>query len=87
MAKFPPGQIVITRNALDTLKQSDVHAALRRHLQGDWGDVDAEDRKTNDSALVHAARLLSVYRSADSTTFWIITEAGRSSPNALPLAS
>ena len=83
MAKFPPGQIVITRNALDTLKQSDVHAALRRHLQGDWGDVDAEDRKANDSALVHAARLLSVYHAADGTKFWIITEADRSATTVL----
>ena len=83
MVKFPPGQIVITTNALDTLKQRDVLPALRRHLQGDWGDVDAEDRKANDSALVHAARLLSVYHAADGTKFWIITEADRSATTVL----
>lgn len=40
MAKFSPGHIVITRNALNTLKQTDVNASVIRHLRGDWGDVD-----------------------------------------------
>ena len=78
MATFPPGQIVITRNALNSLEQTDVYASLARHLRGDWGDVDEEDRQTNDQALTHGARLLSVYHAANGTKFWIITEADRS---------
>ena len=83
MAQFPSGQIVITPTALNTLSQTDVHAALRRHLQGDWGDVDEEDRRTNDQSLKHGARLLSVYHAANGTKFWIITEADRSATTVL----
>ena len=83
MATFPPGQIVITRNALNFLEQTDVDAGLARHLHGDWGDVDEEDRRTNDQALTHDARLLSVYHTANGTKFWIITEADRSATTIL----
>ena len=77
MAQFPSGQIVITPTALNTLSQTDVQTALVRHLRGDWGDVDEEDRRTNDQALTHGARLLAVYHAANGTKFWIITEADR----------
>ncbi len=83
MATFPPGQIVITRNALNSLEQTDVDAGLARHLRGDWGDVDEEDRRTNDQSLKHGARLLSVYHAANGTKFWIITEADRSATTIL----
>ena len=78
MAKFPSGQIVITPTALNTLSQTDVQIAMVRHLRGDWGDVNEEDRRTNDQSLKHGARLLSVYHAANGTKFWIITEADRS---------
>ena len=83
MATFPPGQIVITRNALNSLNQTDVDSGLARHLRGDWGDVDEEDRRTNDQALKHGDRLLSVYHAANGTKFWIITEADRSATTIL----
>ena len=74
----PLGQIVATPAALGALTQLDIVAALRRHAAGDWGDVDAHDRAANDNALKVGERLLSVYRSAIGTTFWVITEADRS---------
>lgn len=83
MTQFPSGQIVITPTALNTLSQTDVQTALVRHLRGDWGDVDEEDRRTNDQALTHGARLLSVYHAANGTKFWIITEADRSATTIL----
>ena len=83
MAKFSSGQIVITPNALNTLSQTDVQTALVRHFRGDWGDVDEEDRRTNDQSLKHGARLLSVYHAANGTKFWIITEADRSATTIL----
>ena len=83
MAQFPSGQIVITPTALNTLNQTDVNTAMVRHLRGDWGDVDEEDRRTNDQSLKHGARLLSVYHTANGTKFWIITEADRSATTIL----
>ncbi len=74
----PLGLTVATPEALDVLTQPDLVAALRRHAAGDWGDVDDDDRAANDDALRTDGRLLSVYRSASGTTFWVITEADRS---------
>ena len=76
--KFPLGQVVITPSALEKLKSDDILNSLNRHVVGDWGELDDEDRQTNDEALQSGSRLLSAYRSGD-TKFWIITEADRSS--------
>ena len=74
--KFPLGQVVITPNALAKLNSDDILNALNRHVGGDWGELDEEDRQTNDEALKSGDRLLSAYRSGD-TKFWIITESSR----------
>ena len=76
--KVPLGQIVATPAALGAVSQPDIVAALRRHAVGDWGEIDAHDRAANDDALKSGERILSVYRSATGTTFWVITEADRS---------
>ena len=39
-----------------------IEKCLRRHANGDWGDVDPEDKHTNDSALKSGDRLLSAYK-------------------------
>ena len=74
--KFQLGQVVITPHALGKLNSNDILNALNRHIVGDWGELDDEDRQTNDEALQSGDRLLSAYRSG-STKFWIITEASR----------
>ncbi len=76
--KVPLGQIVATPAALGAVSQPDIVAALRRHAVGDWGEIDAHDRAANDDALKSNERILSVYRSANGTTFWGLTEADRS---------
>ena len=76
--RFPPGMIVITRGALAELQQQDVLRGLVRHISGDWGELDEQDRKANDAALEHGGRLLSRYLTPGGTTFWIITEHDRS---------
>jgi hypothetical protein len=80
-AKFPLGQTVATPGALDALTQAGQSPAvfLDRHVQGDWGEVDAEDKRANDLALVHGERLLSAYRTVKGDRLWVITEADRSS--------
>lgn len=76
--KFPLGQLVATPNALSHLTQEDIVTALIRHIAGDWGQVCEEDREENELSLRQGFRLLSVYRGANDTKFWIITEADRS---------
>jgi hypothetical protein len=82
-AKFPLGQIVITRHALDVLHQEDVEICLGRHAIGDWGDVCEDDRRENEISLVQDFRLFSVYHDRTGMKFWIITEADRSATTVL----
>ncbi len=74
----PLGMIVATPNALANVSSEEIQRALQRHVIGDWGELDAEDKKTNDLALEFGERLLSAYKSASGTKFWIITESDRS---------
>ena len=76
--KFPLGQVVITRNALEAIPAGEVRGALARHAAGDWGELCDEDRHENELALDRRRRLFSAYRAADGTRFWVITEADRS---------
>jgi len=78
--KFPLGQVVMTRNAMQVLRLDEVGMALAKHAHGDWGDVCPEDRAENERALEHGGRLFSVYHGSD-VKFWIITEHDRSATN------
>ncbi len=82
-AKFPLGQIVSTPNALNSLTYDEILSGLLRHVTGDWGEMDAEDRQANDTALADGSRLLSAYHSSAGRKFWIITEADRSATTVL----
>jgi hypothetical protein len=82
-AKFKLGSIVSTPNALDRLTYDDILSGLLRHITGDWGDVDEDDRKENDLSLEKGLRLLSVYHAGNGVEFWIITEADRSATTVL----
>jgi hypothetical protein len=82
-AKFQLGQIVATPNALNHLTQDDIRSGIIRHQSGDWGDLDADDRKENDLALERGTRLLSAYQASNGVKFWIITEADKSSTTVL----
>jgi hypothetical protein len=77
-AKLRLGRIVSTPGALEQLTQEDILHGIQRHQAGDWGELDKEDRQANDVAMVNGTRILSVYRAANGTKFWIITEADRS---------
>jgi hypothetical protein len=79
---FPLGQIVATSGALAALGKAGQTPLefLERHMHGDWGELDEEDRKENQLSLKRGFRLLSSYRtsSVDRTKVWVITEADRS---------
>lgn len=81
---FSLGRVVITPGASEVFKrvEGSLLTLLVRHRTGDWGDVDDDDRKTNDLSLFHDMRLFSVYRLQEGTV-WIITEADRSATTIL----
>jgi hypothetical protein len=78
--KFSPGSIVATPGVLEEFKNAgdDPYAYLIRHIAGDWGEVDKDDRQANENGLKIGERLLSAYRMSNGTKFWIITERDRS---------
>ena len=75
--KFQLGQVVATPAALKAIEDAgqDPDFFLDKHASGDWGEVDAGDRRANEDALVSGDRLLSAYRTLKGIKLWIITEA------------
>ena len=75
---FKQGQIVATPGALSLQDQGvNLLTYLHRHLSGDWGDLDDEDKAENDFSVKNGFRILSSYNTP-SGRLWIITEADRS---------
>lgn len=75
--RFSLGQVVATPGALEALRAAAQGPGdfLRRHIQGDWGELDDEDKSLNDSALIDGSHLLSAYMTEKGERIWIITEA------------
>jgi hypothetical protein len=82
-SKFAMGRLVATPNALNVLSHIEIMRGLSRHLRGDWGELEPEDRNANEQALSHGGRLFSAYHSTDNIRFWIITEGDRSATTVL----
>lgn len=76
-ARFSLGQCLSTPSALEAIAEAGQNLAefLIRHVQGDWGDMSADDKQLNDEALVDGSRIMSAYRTSKGTKIWIITEA------------
>jgi hypothetical protein len=56
---------------------------IKRHVTGDWGEVDDHDQQENEFSVEHGFRLLSSYPVSNGAKIWIITEADRSSTTLL----
>lgn len=76
--RFSPGRMFATPLALERVTHDDIANAMRRHLAGDWGDLDDDDKAENDKAVLDGCRIVSSYRAASGERFWILTEADRS---------
>ena len=80
-ARFSPGQVVMTIGVDALVRQGRLNPTpfLLRHLNGDWGDLDEDDRHLNDAALTSGEdRLFSSYQVTPDLKLWIITEWDRS---------
>ncbi len=77
---FDLGFLTATPGALLALRRTHTSAwsLLARHITGDWGDLDAEDKAENDFSVREGFRILSAYHLPDGTKVWLITEADRS---------
>jgi hypothetical protein len=73
---FDSGRIVYTEGiaALSATDYDEAMQALRRHLQGDWGELDERGGKLNSTNLKRGGRLLSSYTLKSGTRIYIITE-------------
>ena len=67
---FPLGRITMTTNLQGQLQEADpegweeeLQGLIRRHVTGDWGDLDDHDRQENQLALEKGFRILSAYNS------------------------
>lgn len=84
--KFNTGQLVMTRGVNDLVAEDEgfarfVMESLRRHIQGDWGDMCAEDKAENEFAVTRNLRIFSAYEG--SPKIWVITESDRSATTVL----
>ena len=88
MGLFPLGLQVMTRGVNDRVAEDVAFAkfvveSLKRHAQGDWGDMCEEDKQTNQDALKHGNRLFSAYVHDGLPKIWVVTEADRSATTVL----
>ena len=99
--QFPLGRVVLTPGAQAELLRHnqgderdadvDLMRMIVRHNHGDWGDVDPEDGKANDDAVIRGQRIISAYpvdaggsrQGHGDNCIWVITEADRSSTTIL----
>lgn len=77
---FPLGELRVTPGALSLFQgQPDLlRDTIRRHAEGDWGDLSAADKRYNKAAIKKGERVLSAYQVTETDRVWIITEADRS---------
>ena len=83
--KFELGRLLATPGALDAFErhgQTPMHF-LARHIRGDWGDLDEEDKQENEFSVDRFLRILSAYNIGSGEKIWIITEADRHSTTIL----
>jgi hypothetical protein len=81
--RFDLGQIFVTPGVEELIDKGlllDLY--IDRHWRGDWGNLDDEDKQTNEDAVLHGDRILSSFNT-NVGKFWIITEADRSTTTAI----
>lgn len=83
---FNMGKVAVTHGINETMKENDrftaeVYLSLQRYAVKDWGDLDEEDKRTNEDALQYPddLYLLAAYETCKGK-IWIITS--RMSENA-----
>jgi hypothetical protein len=69
------GRVVATAADAASVPEKVIIGLLNRHANGDWGELNVEDRAANDSDHNQArGRLFSKYHTEEHGTIWVITE-------------
>ena len=84
-ALFALGQVCSTRHAVYVLERRGIHPLVfvKRHAQGDFGEIEEDSREANTLAIRSEERVFSQYEipthEADTESHvWVITEGDRS---------
>lgn len=90
---FQTGNVVVTQYIHGDIINTENFAefcdkCLKRHQTNDWGDMEEEDKQSNDDALINGGRIFSGYKIpknmvANGLKIWIITEHDRSTTTIL----
>jgi hypothetical protein len=80
---FPVGTLYVSRKAHKALAAREVSEALVRHAQGDWGEADKRQRRSNHRALGARKPIVSSFRSAAGAPFLVATAADRTTTTVL----
>ncbi len=87
---FLLGRIMMTTNVKNRLQEAhpdhweeELQQLISRHVSGDWGDLDEEDKRDNQVSLERGFRILSAYNTTSDLRVWVITEADRSCTTCL----
>lgn len=85
---FELGKFLVTKGvneliASDTKFSMHVLICMARHKTKDWGDLDEEDKRLNDEAVLNGDRILSAYHHEKFPKIWIITECDRSATTVM----
>ena len=91
MVRFSIGTLCSTRGVADVMADHPdfaqfVYRSLARYQQGDWGEMSASDKKSNDEAVKCGEfRIFAAYEYTGRVDWkiWIITEADRSATTVL----
>lgn len=72
-----PGQIVLTTGAAKFIKDNmiNIQTYITRHINGDWGNLEEEDKAVNRQSLENKGMVMSFY-TFDKGKLWIITDIG-----------
>jgi hypothetical protein len=74
------GRLHVANGAANALRQAgaDVMKFLKRHAEGDWGDINQDDWQANDHSALGGGRTYSTYILNSTTSIWVVSEADRS---------
>jgi hypothetical protein len=66
-----------------TYRLLQVHTALQRYTEEDWGNLDDHDQRANKMALRNGLRIMGVYDIGGPEDLWIMTNGDRSGTTIL----
>lgn len=73
-------QVVSQKISIELLESKlfsiEIFKAMERFCNKDWGEMDEEDKASNEQALIEGSRIMGAYQTCKGK-IWIITEADR----------